>query len=96
MFLLKELRIYELLFCERIVDRWIVGELLDAAFPRMPFLRELIQQVKTEKGLDDVPFAGLTAQMKRTVEDDYVLGVKVLLGDFATAKASLVCGGGDM
>ena len=33
LFLLKELRIYELLFCERIVDGWIVAKPLDVAFP---------------------------------------------------------------
>ena len=95
MFLLKELRIYELLFCERIVDRWIVGELLDAAFPRMPFLNDLIEQVKVEKGFEDGVFDGLTASIHRDVMAAKVRGVKGLLGKYAQAEEYLVCGGGD-
>ena len=61
----------------------------------MRVLNDLIGKVKTDKGLDDAVFAGLTAHINRNVDADKVPGVKELLGEYAVAKASLVCGCGD-
>ena len=66
----------------------------------MPLLIDLIRMVKADKRergeqLDDNAFAAFVGIKRRNVEEGDVDDAKVLLGEYAVAKASLVCGGGD-